>query len=237
MSAVIASPPTNAPSFRSGMSSILNTVESNTNARSNIRVTPIVDSPMRFLIMDAPRQGNLHLYIREMKRQNVTDIVRVCEATYDVEDLRNAGISLHEMAYDDGTSPPDSVLDRWLDLVKSRFFDKNKKIDDSAGSGGSNTQSKRNSGDKTVTRSPTAIAPEGEQGQPAIAVHCVAGLGRAPVLVAVALIEYANYDPVSAVTFIRKHRRGAINEKQLLYLESYKRRTKGVDSGCACVIM
>ena len=92
-------------------------------------------------------------------------------------------------------------------------------------------------GDKTLAPSPTAIAPEIEQGQSAIAVHCVAGLGRAPVLVAVALIEYSNYDPVSAVTFIRKHRRGAINEKQLLYLESYKRRTKRVDSGCACAIM
>jgi len=181
---------------------------------------------MRFLIMDAPRQGNLHLYIREMKRQNVTDIVRVCESTYDVADLRNAGISLHELAYDDGTSPPDLVLDKWLELVKSRFYDKNKKSDDMIAD--------NSTGDK---KSPSAVAPGEKQGQPTIAVHCVAGLGRAPVLVAVALIEYANYDPVSAVSFIRKHRRGAINEKQLLYLESYKRRTKNIDNGCACAIM
>jgi protein-tyrosine phosphatase len=68
----------------------------------------------------------------------------------------------------------------------------------------------------------------------AIAVHCVAGLGRAPVLVAIALIEYAHYDPVEAVSFIRKIRRGSINEKQLQYLEQYSRQNK---PGCLCVIL
>lgn len=67
-----------------------------------------------------------------------------------------------------------------------------------------------------------------------IAVHCVAGLGRAPVLVAIALVEYAGYDPVDAVSFIRKYRRGSINEKQLQYLEQYTRQNK---SGCSCAIM
>ena len=57
--------------------------------------------------------------------------------------------------------------------------------------------------------------------KPCIAVHCVAGLGRAPVLVAIALIEYG-IDAASAVTFIRDRRRGAINAVQLTYLESYK---------------
>lgn len=65
-----------------------------------------------------------------------------------------------------------------------------------------------------------------------IAVHCVAGLGRAPVLVAIALIE-SGLEPLEAILVIRAVRRGAINARQLAWLElSYKRRKKSV-----CAIM
>jgi len=62
-----------------------------------------------------------------------------------------------------------------------------------------------------------------------IGVHCVAGLGRAPVLVALALIEMGlTYE--EAITAIREKRRGAINAKQLKYLKTYKPKKK-------CIIM
>ncbi|XP_006736268.1 protein tyrosine phosphatase type IVA 1-like isoform X2 [Leptonychotes weddellii] len=54
-----------------------------------------------------------------------------------------------------------------------------------------------------------------------IAVHCVAGLGRTPVLVALALIE-GGMKNEDAVQFIRQKRHGAFNSKQLLYLEKYR---------------
>mmetsp|Transcript_9863 Transcript_9863/g.17978 ORF Transcript_9863/g.17978 Transcript_9863/m.17978 type:complete len:201 (+) Transcript_9863:242-844(+) len=164
--------------------------------------TLISSPPMRFLIMDAPRQANLHLYIKEMRKHSVTHCVRVCEPTYHGGELTSAGIDLREMAYEDGHSPSPQVIDDWLTLVNTVFF----------------------SGPVSDNRT--------------IAVHCVAGLGRAPVLVAIALIEFANMDPVEAVAFIRKQRRGAINEKQLIYLEGYKKqfRKKGAAEGGCCVI-
>ena len=179
---------------------------------------------LRFLIMDAPRQHNLHLYIKECKRYGVTDIVRVCEPTYasNTTELSNAGIALHDMAYDDGTSPPDAVLDAWLDIVESRMVHPVQN--------GSKTKLDNGSSDRRTDT-------------PTIAVHCIAGLGRAPVLVAIALMEYGHLDAVFAVTLIRKLRRGAINRKQLTYLEQYKcRRTRhrnrnSSGANACCVVM
>jgi protein tyrosine phosphatase type IVA len=164
---------------------------------------------MKFLIMDAPRQQNLHLYIKEMRKHSVTDLVRVCEPTYSGAELQQAGITLHEMEYPDGHSPPKPVIDQWLAVVDKVFF----------------SEAANNTADNH---------------QKCIAVHCVAGLGRAPVMVAIAMIEFGNYDPVEAVSMIRRFRRGAINEKQLLYLEGYKKSYRksgagGAEAGC-CVI-
>lgn len=153
------------------------------------KCSPIEWGPLKFLIMDAPKESNLHLYIKECKKHNVRHIVRISEPSYSKEEVEKAGISVHEMFYPDGRSPPPEVITAWLKLLGHTFD--NPKNDD----------------------------------KPCIAVHCVAGLGRAPVLVAIALIEYG-FDTISAVTFIRERRRGAINAVQLNYLETYKRQRK-----------
>ncbi|KAG0283615.1 hypothetical protein BGZ96_011987 [Linnemannia gamsii] len=52
-----------------------------------------------------------------------------------------------------------------------------------------------------------------------IAVHCISGIGRAPVLVAISLVE-AGMDPLDAIAYIRKARRGALNRVQIAFLDS-----------------
>lgn len=54
-----------------------------------------------------------------------------------------------------------------------------------------------------------------------ILVHCVAGLGRAPTLIAIALIEL-DTNPYESVRIIRQTRPGAINTKQLQFILGYK---------------
>ncbi|KAL1921731.1 uncharacterized protein VTP21DRAFT_10373 [Calcarisporiella thermophila] len=68
-----------------------------------------------------------------------------------------------------------------------------------------------------------------EGNQVTIAVHCVAGLGRACVMVAVALIELG-MKPLDAIEYVRRYRRGAFNKKQIEYIDNYKRITKGFKS-------
>ncbi|PSN43738.1 Protein tyrosine phosphatase type IVA 1 [Blattella germanica] len=156
---------------------------------SNMRLKDIRPAPceieyknMKFLITDRPTDQNIHTYIQELKKHKVRDVVRVCEPSYKIEELKNEGIN---------------IVEEWFELLKKRFR---------------------------------------ENPDSCVAVHCVAGLGRAPVMVALALIELGmKYE--DAVDFIRQKRRGAINAKQLAYLEKYRPKSRlklknGHKNGC-----
>ncbi|KAK3814076.1 MAG: protein-tyrosine phosphatase-like protein [Benniella sp.] len=54
-----------------------------------------------------------------------------------------------------------------------------------------------------------------------IVVHCVAGLGRAPLLVAIALID-AGMTPEDSIAYVREHKRGALNSRQTKFIMDYK---------------
>lgn len=67
-----------------------------------------------------------------------------------------------------------------------------------------------------------------------IAVHCLAGLGRAPLLVTIALIE-AGLEYLEAAEFLRTKRPGVLNAQQLTYLKSYRKRGLYEVKSC-CVV-
>ncbi|KAG0749600.1 hypothetical protein G6F57_003484 [Rhizopus arrhizus] len=173
-----------------------------TRAHSPFNTTtnrPLINPPtyiehngLRFLIVDAPSSNNLPLYL---KRWNVTDVVRCCEATYPKEPLNENNIQVHDFVFADGEAPPAAIVDAWLQLINDRFLT-----------------------DEQTLADDNALLP-------CIAIHCVAGLGRAPVLVTIALIE-DGMQSLDAVAYIRERRRGAINKKQLRYIETYKPRSK-----------
>jgi protein tyrosine phosphatase type 4A len=160
---------------------------------------------LRFVIMDAPTDSKLPAYIEKLQQFHVGVVVRACEPTYSTVPLKKVKIDVLELAFADGAPPPDSIVNDWLDLVESYFSD---------------TPRPDNKGSKS---------------DQSIAVHCVAGLGRAPVLVAIALIEHG-MEPYDAIEFIRSRRRGAINSRQVKFLESYKPRRRRF-IGCGCSIL
>ena len=73
-----------------------------------------------------------------------------------------------------------------------------------------------------------------------IAVHCVAGLGRAPFLVALAIV-YKGCAPQNAIKLIRSQRKGALNPIQANYILEMKAgkgipRNSNKTQGCGCNI-
>lgn len=122
--------------------------------------------------------------------------------------------------FPDGAAPPPHVIYNWLNLVEGVFS-----RDEQPFSAGTDILVDQE------LRQPSP--PPGSA--PTIAVHCIAGLGRAPILVAIALIEYG-MDALDSVYFIRQKRRGAINQKQLQFLESYYSKRKKPHSK-ACFLM
>jgi protein tyrosine phosphatase type IVA len=44
--------------------------------------------------------------VQELKNHNVKDVVRVCEPTYKVDELKQEGINVLDLEYEDGTPPP-----------------------------------------------------------------------------------------------------------------------------------
>ncbi|KAI8345362.1 protein-tyrosine phosphatase-like protein [Blakeslea trispora] len=164
---------------------------------------------LRFLITDTPCINNLPIYIQEFERCNVTDVVRCCNAAYSHSSLNEHGIKVHDWTFSDGGPPSKEIIKEWLDLVESRF-----------------KQRSPDSGNITEENYEKPVSQSNKKEHPCIATHCVAGLGRAPVLVAIALIE-EGMDPMESIAFIRKHRRGAINKQQIDYLEKYRKRRHG----------
>ncbi|KAI6243886.1 hypothetical protein M3Y99_00055200 [Aphelenchoides fujianensis] len=130
---------------------------------------------LQFLLTDRPSDLNLDAYIQEIKRHSTTDVVRVCEKTYESCEARSSG---HH---------------RPRHAVRRR----------------------------RCHRPPPFVLQVFSKGDSCIAVHCVSGLGRSPLLVAIALME-AGMKFDDAIFLIRSQRRGALNEKQLEFLRSYK---------------
>ena len=70
------------------------------SAQSSLQKLPnkpslVEHKSLRFLIFDAPSDRNIDLYLKELSSFNVTDVVRVCEPTYDKKTLTDAGIQVH----------------------------------------------------------------------------------------------------------------------------------------------
>lgn len=60
------------------------------------------------------------LSFQELKKNNVSTVVRVCEPSYKSDELESQGISVKDLAYDDGTPPPQIIVDNWFEVLRQK---------------------------------------------------------------------------------------------------------------------
>jgi protein tyrosine phosphatase type 4A len=71
-----------------------------------------------------------------------------------------------------------------------------------------------------------------------IVVHCQAGLGRSPLLIAIAIIYYENNGSIDVMINIRKKIKGALNSTQIEYLNKNEKLIKSYrKTKSSCIIM
>lgn len=114
--------------------------------------------------------------------------------------------------YNIGTTPPSLLVEEYRKYIDSIL---------------SSSSSSNNNNNIAASSSSSSQSP-------CIAVHCISGIGRAPVFVAIALLDLSSpsLSPLDVVEFVRSKRRGAFNKKQVAWLlgeeaGSFKRRKPG----------
>ncbi|KAI8337191.1 protein-tyrosine phosphatase-like protein [Chlamydoabsidia padenii] len=190
------------------------------------RMLTLIECPhsqLRYLILDCPTESTLGFYLDEFVHLSVKNVVRCCQPTYQTQRLTDQGIQVHDLPFKDGGVPPAQVIQQWLHLVETtrkQYQQQQTTVEDKLLVDDKDQQQQQQQQPEEKKTPP----------RPTIAVHCVAGLGRAPVLVAIALIEMG-MKPLDAIEYIRAKRRGAFNKPQIMFLDSYKRILKPKSSG------
>ena len=145
---------------------------------------------------------------------------------------------VQEIHFSDGTLPSKDLIKKWLNKVDEFFADCNKP-DDVEKTTQLTTQAGRhkseifsNGSPKSGTRrNDSVLSQSSRKAEKRIGVHCVAGLGRAPFLVAIALVNNG-CTPSNAIELIRKNRPGALNLAQANYILEFKGKSrKGKGNG------
>jgi protein tyrosine phosphatase type 4A len=187
----------------------------------------------RFLIMDSPKDSNIYSYLQILGKYNVKVLVRISDPTYSTEEVERAGIAVEvRLKYPHSRKHPTNSRLPPLLFVLSSIFVHTQELQYPDGQAPSVEVVER-----WLDLCRTYLAAD-KGPSPCLAVHCVTGLGRAPVLVALALICYG-MEASAALALIRDRRRGSINAAQEEFLQEYEgslpqRKTEAPNS---CAVM
>eukprot|EP00186_Timspurckia_oligopyrenoides_P003870 CAMPEP_0182446100 /NCGR_PEP_ID=MMETSP1172-20130603/3986_1 /TAXON_ID=708627 /ORGANISM="Timspurckia oligopyrenoides, Strain CCMP3278" /LENGTH=251 /DNA_ID=CAMNT_0024641981 /DNA_START=249 /DNA_END=1001 /DNA_ORIENTATION=- len=172
----------------------------NSKSISSISSTFLEHNQLKILITNSPTNHTLNSYSKLLLKYNITHLVRVSENTYDSN-------ALCEFYSKNSTSDSGEIHKKlvFYDLYFSQMDE---------------------GPSERVVREWMRLLHDiyySGKSEQRVGIHCLSGLGRGPMLVALGIIVFERLSAFESVGIIRGKRRGAINSKQFVYLEKYER--------------
>ncbi|KAK2954195.1 putative Protein tyrosine phosphatase PRL-1 [Blattamonas nauphoetae] len=214
----------------------------------------LFETPLwNFLITDCPTVDTLPQFKKTIQKYNCHHVVRLCESTYPPSELSDIQCAVLEFEFPDGNKPPKYIIEQWFDLLESLRPDvfpssaqsSQKQVDQQPPTTAmSSLDASTEQADPMKTQTPST--EQYNPKNPTVCTHCIAGLGRAPMLVCLAMMAY-DYDisGLEVVNTIRKLRPGALNSEQVRFIMDFEKermklnrkkrmhKHKQGDSGCS----
>lgn len=176
----------------------------------------------------SPKSASIEEFSRSMKDKAITDVFCFCKPQYDKTFFESIGLKYHNLEFPDGTAPGSETLEEF-----NQIFDQivKRSIEHDVDQYVDTLFEKRSKPQKIKIKTPkneTIV-----QKDIVINMHCQSGLGRAPTMLAYIMITRCNFDNIEAVNYVRKHKKGTFNTKQIDWIISSKLKFKDKKDLCA----
>jgi len=70
------------------------------------------------LVLNAPSNSNLPLYIQVLKKHEIKILARTCEPTYSNNELEKAGIKVIDISFPENELPSNKIIGTWLKIIR-----------------------------------------------------------------------------------------------------------------------
>lgn len=175
---------------------------------------------IQIYVFPSPTNNNSNEYASQLYENGIKNIIHFNQLEYNTDVFIKQKIQFYNLSFADGGTPSSEQLLDWLSLIETFFGSPSTKGMEVTSLPTPNVKNTRETirsepqNNPHITQDVTLLSDSIP-----IAVHCKASLGRAPLMITIALI-YFGMDEFDAIEYIRKQIPGSLNSKQLKYLES-----------------